>query len=189
MSLRAVWNEPRVPDPPPLAWWDWAFVGTCVAFAVVEAVVRPDLEMRPAAVVLGVVPVVMLVWHRSQPLLALVIAFGIHGVTTFIPLFGEHNHDDTTLYVIALILVLPYSLLRWASGREAVAGLVVMLVTHLGLFFEQPGGALVETLAGFAVLYFPAALGATMRYRAVSRAREIDQVKLREREQLARELH
>ncbi len=36
---------------------------------------------------------------------------------------------------------------------------------------------------------FPAALGATVRYRAASRLRELDQVKLREREQLARELH
>ena len=38
-------------------------------------------------------------------------------------------------------------------------------------------------------MLFPAALGASVRYRANSRLREMDQVKLREREQLARELH
>ncbi len=38
-------------------------------------------------------------------------------------------------------------------------------------------------------LLFPAALGASVRYRSTARLREIDQVKLREREQLARELH
>ena len=38
-------------------------------------------------------------------------------------------------------------------------------------------------------LLFPAALGASVRYRTTSRLRELDQVKLREREQLARELH
>jgi signal transduction histidine kinase len=36
---------------------------------------------------------------------------------------------------------------------------------------------------------FSAALGAAIRYQASSRLREMDQVKLREREQLARELH
>src|ERR687888_2378315 len=38
-------------------------------------------------------------------------------------------------------------------------------------------------------LPLPAALGASIRYRASSRLREADQVRLREREQLARELH
>ena len=38
-------------------------------------------------------------------------------------------------------------------------------------------------------LSLPAALGAAMRYRTRSRLRESDQVRLREREQLARELH
>jgi signal transduction histidine kinase len=39
------------------------------------------------------------------------------------------------------------------------------------------------------VLLFPATLGAAVRYRTAARLRELDQVKLREREQLARELH
>ena len=38
-------------------------------------------------------------------------------------------------------------------------------------------------------LLFPAALGASVRFRTTYRLREMDQVKLREREQLARELH
>jgi signal transduction histidine kinase len=38
-------------------------------------------------------------------------------------------------------------------------------------------------------LLFPAALGASVRYRASARLREREQVQLREREQLARELH
>ena len=38
-------------------------------------------------------------------------------------------------------------------------------------------------------LMFPAVLGASVRFWTTSRTREIDQVRLREREQLARELH
>ena len=48
---------------------------------------------------------------------------------------------------------------------------------------------MVDAVAGTVFLLFPAALGASVRYRVSSRLREIDQVKLRERQQLARELH
>ena len=44
-------------------------------------------------------------------------------------------------------------------------------------------------MIGVPFLLFPAALGASMRYRASSKLRETDQVRLRERERLARELH
>ena len=46
-----------------------------------------------------------------------------------------------------------------------------------------------DSLLGFLVLTIPAVLGASVRFWSTSRAREIDQVRLREREQLARELH
>ena len=51
------------------------------------------------------------------------------------------------------------------------------------------GGNVGELAAGPLLLALPAALGAAVRYRASSRLREADQIRLREREQLARELH
>jgi signal transduction histidine kinase len=186
-ALRSLWNEPRVPDPPPVSAWDWALVVAFAALAIGEVVLRPDLEMRPVVLVLTVVPIASLLIRRSHPLLAVVVAFVIHGLSYFAPLVG-HDHEATTLYAAAFVLVLPYSLLRWGSGRDAVAGTVVILATHAGVLFEQPDG-LASSLAGLAVLELPAALGAAVRYRSVSRLREIDQVKMNEREQLARELH
>jgi len=186
-ALRSLWNEPRVPDPPPVSGWDWALVVAFAALAIGESILRPDLEMRPVALILGVLPIASLLVRRSHPLLAVVVAFGIHGLSYFAPLFG-HDHEATTLYAAAFVLLLPYSLLRWGSGRDAVAGSLFILFTHAGVIVEQPGGA-AETLAGLAVLELPAALGAAVRYRSVSRLREIDQVKMNEREQLARELH
>ena len=86
------------------------------------------------------------------------------------------------------ILLLPYSLLRWGSGREIVIGLAVMLVTvALSLVVDFTG--VVDSIVGSLVLLFPATLGVSVRYWSSSRARELDQVKLLEREQLARELH
>lgn len=186
-ALRSLWNEPRVPDPPPIGWWDWALVAAVTAIAIGETILRPHLEVRPIAFLLGALPIATLLWRRSNPLVAVLIAFGLHGVTYFVPISG-HSHEDMTLYATAFILILPYSLLRWASGREAVVGLGFILFTHVGLFYEESTG-IGETLAGIAVLELPAAMGATMRYRAVSRDRAIEQVKSREREQLARELH
>jgi signal transduction histidine kinase len=47
----------------------------------------------------------------------------------------------------------------------------------------------VEAFFGSLVLLTPALLGASVRYWTTARGRELDQIKLREREQLARELH
>lgn len=174
-------------DPPALNRWDWALVAVLGTLALGETILRPHLELRPIAFLMGVLPIATLLLRRSHPLVAVFVAFGIHGLSYLVPT-SAHNHEDLTLYATAFILLLPYSLLRWASGREAVVGLVFTFITHVGVFFEEPA-ALGETLAGFAVLALPAALGATMRYRAVSRLRTIDQVKSQEREQLARELH
>ena len=67
-------------------------------------------------------------------------------------------------------------------------GLVLILATAvLGIAVDYTG--VVDAVVGIVFLLFPATLGATVRYWTSSRLREIDQVKLREREQLARELH
>ena len=71
---------------------------------------------------------------------------------------------------------------------RSVIGLAIMLVAYLlGTAADYTG--VVDAVLASVLLLFPAALGASMRYRAGSRLREMDQVKLREREQLARELH
>ena len=49
--------------------------------------------------------------------------------------------------------------------------------------------AISEIFTSLVFLLFPASVGAAVRYRTSSRMRALDQVRLREREQLARELH
>lgn len=187
--VRSLWDEPRAPDPPHRTVWDWVLVGVLVPTGVLEVVFRSDIEMRPAALVFGVAPVLTLLWRRSHPLLAVLIAYGLHAAIEFVPIFG-HHHDTTSLFIAAFVLLLPYSLLRWGSGRESVVGITFILASHglLLLGSASSDGTLAE-FAGIPILLLPAALGAAVRYRAVWRVREIDQVKLREREQLARELH
>jgi signal transduction histidine kinase len=69
-----------------------------------------------------------------------------------------------------------------------VIGLAIILVAYvLGVVEDHTGVA--DAVFAFVFALFPAVLGAAVRYQATSRLRELDQVKLREREQLARELH
>jgi signal transduction histidine kinase len=94
--------------------------------------------------------------------------------------------EPMEIYTAAYFLLIPYSLLRWGSGREAAIGMAIILVwCVLTTVFTAPADA----AAGVVFLSFVAAIGATVRYRTSSRVRARDQVRLREREQLARELH
>ncbi len=185
-AFRSFWDEPRPANPPARPWYDWWLVGILVTMAAAEAMFRPDLHWRPLALVLGVAPLVTLLWRRSNPLLMVVLAFSSHVVVHYAPFFPHHPSES--LYASAYVLLLSYSLLRWGSGREAILGLVFIQLTHAAIL---PGSvvSLAEAVAGVAVLLLPAALGASVRFRVTSRVREIDQVKLREREQIARELH
>jgi signal transduction histidine kinase len=86
------------------------------------------------------------------------------------------------------LLILPYALFRWGSGRELVIGSMVVLANViLSTVVGYPG--LGNAIAGFVVVFAVVTLGSAFRYRAKARLREFDQVKLLERESLARDLH
>jgi signal transduction histidine kinase len=89
---------------------------------------------------------------------------------------------------LAFLILLPYSLLRWGSGRSIAGGIAIMVVKIAASVVagQMPAGT---ALAGAAVIFAVAALGVAMRYRAAARQRELDQVRLVERERLARDLH
>ena len=90
--------------------------------------------------------------------------------------------------VMVGMLLLPYSLSRWGSGREAVIGSTIMFL-KVGLSILAVVSQLADAVGGFGMLSSAIALGAAFRYRAGARMRELDQVKLVERERLARDLH
>ena len=185
-AAQSLWAEPRAPAPPARVWRDWVLVAVLVPTAVLEGVLREDLAWRPVALVLGVAVVVLLLWRRTSPLVVVAAAFGALAATGVAPFFGAD--ESVGLYTNTCVLLLPYSLFRWGAGREAAIGLSIILVAYVvGVAGDFTG--VVDALIAGVFLLFPAALGASVRYRATSRLREIDQVKLREREQLARELH
>lgn len=183
--LRSVLAEPRAPDPPARRWWDWALVGALLVTATAEAIFRPDVPARPLATVVALLVIPVLLVRRTHPLLATAVGFG-GALVLQVPMLLD-GVTDVGLQSMLVVLLLPYALYRWASGPEALVGTAIIAVpVVLGLVAD---GTLANVVGGTTVLVASFALGAAMRYRAVARQREVQQVRALERGELARELH
>ncbi|WP_029429942.1 sensor histidine kinase [Blastococcus sp. URHD0036] len=183
--LAALWAEPRPDRPPVRVWRDWALVAVLVTGSFAEVLLREDKAWAPLVLGVSLVVAACLMWRRTHPLAAVAVAFGTllaFDVARIVTV------DVTGLQSIAGVLVLPYALLRWGAGREAALGLGIVLVWLPVTLVVDPTSP-AEKVAGYAFFLFSAALGAAVRYRTTSRVREIEQVRLRQRNELARELH
>ncbi|MEO1064119.1 MAG: sensor histidine kinase [Actinomycetota bacterium] len=183
--LRTVLAEPAVADPPRRVWRDWALVAVVVVAAIIETAVRQDVPNRPVALAFTLVAAVSILYRRTHPLATVLVAFA--GVTAADLVLALLDREQIELYSMAFFLLLPYSLVRWGSGRHALIGLLVIDGAFLVDVFTH--ATLGDAIGGAIFLMFPAALGAIVRLEHTSRQRELDEVRFRERAQLARELH
>jgi signal transduction histidine kinase len=186
-QLRSLWNEPALAPPraPPLA--DRVLALVVAAIAIVEGLLRDDLPSRPAAIALGLVLALTLAFRRTHTFAAFAVGFGAAFVVSVAEIIFDL--DETTLHSSICLLLLPYSLLRQCSGRQAALGLALMAsVFGLAAVHGEMRGA-TDVIGGAVVLLFPAVLGASVRFRANARERELEHVRAHERERLARELH
>ena len=191
-AARSLWAEPRVPDAPGPVWRDWVLVSALVPVVLLEGVFRENLVWRVPSVVVALALLPTLLWRRTHPLQSVAAAFGLVTVVEVasIVLADEWRGLDSTVFVMLLV----YALFRWGSGRDAVIGLVIVSIPVLLIAFEaQTSGAaevpLGEVAQGAVFVLLVAAVGASVRYADTARRRGMDQMKLLEREQLARELH
>jgi signal transduction histidine kinase len=184
-AVRSLWAEPRVPNPPKRLWWDWVLVAGVLALAVMETVAAEDVVWRPVNLILIVVVAPLLLWRRTHPLAVVAIAFPAFAVVDIAAIVTGVTWDGPM--TAGFLVLFPYALFRWGSGREAAVGLAIILFNvALGPATGAPVG---DVVGGALILLFVAALGAAFRYRSSARLRGRDQARLREREQLARELH
>lgn len=154
---------------------------------VAEGLLREGLVLRPLRIAAALTAVGALWFRRTQPLRAVALAFGAATAVTLAEmLLGLPN---VSLHTSLCVLLLPYSLLRWGSGREIASGLAVLLTTYAAAALHGEMHDAVELGGAAVVLLFPGALGASVRFRAESHRREIDNAKLHERARLARDLH
>lgn len=181
--VRSLWNEPRPPGPPQRVWRDWVLVGAIVPAALIEGALRPDLSWRSLSVAITLALVPTLLWRRTRPLLMVAIAFATTCVASL-----ATGADVPSLSTLVYVLLLPYALFRWGSGREAVIGTVIMLA-RVGQSVVSGQLNPPDAFGGTGVLLAAMAVGVAVRYQARSRTRALDQAKVLERERLARDLH
>jgi len=181
--LRSIWDAPAATPPPPRrVWRDWVLVAVLPVVAVLEAATRPGVPWRWLWAVVLVALVPTLLWRRTRPLLMLAIAFGVGSIFTVV------TGGDPQLVTTAYFLLLVYAVVRWGSGRAMLFAGVLMLASS-ALSFALGPASIGDVIGGLAVVVTTITLGAAFRWRAAARARELDRVKLLEREQLARDLH
>lgn len=186
-AWKALLAEPRAtPDPPRRVWRDWFLLFLVVGLAILEAFLRDDVIWEPLALATAIGLSGSLLFRRTYPLGALAWTFGAVAVIDIVAIASDQ--PPAGLYTMGFLLILPYSLFRWGSGREVAIGMLfIVAVLVLGIAADFTDW--VESIFGGMVLLFPAVLGATVRFRTGARVQELDRVRLREREQLARELH
>lgn len=186
--LRSLWHEPRVDGAPSRARRDWVLAGVLAALAVVEVAVRTDVTFRWASFAVALAGIPALAWRRTHPLPVVCLVFGAHMAMGVVWLLTSADGTAPGLYTAGYVLLLPYALIRWGSGRDAIVGLVVMLVPAT-ISAVADDTQLSEAITGFAVFFGTAALGLAVRYRTHARNAQLDEVRARERERLARDLH
>jgi signal transduction histidine kinase len=186
--MRSLWRLPAPVDARPAGRWDHAFVAVVAVIGVVEAtVLRPDMEQRWLSLVAFLVWLPTLLVRRTNPT-AMGVVFAL---VIFVPVVMTYRGaggapDDLNTAVVALLI--PYSLTRWGRGEAIVGGLFLFgLVASTSLLSQDlPAG---DRVGGTSVIVAAAASGATMRSRSLLRSRQLDGVRQRERERLARDLH
>jgi signal transduction histidine kinase len=190
-AARSLWAEPRVPDAPGRVWRDWALVSALVPVVVLEGAFREDLVWRAPSMAVALALLPTLLWRRTHPLQSVAAAFGLIAVVMVASLIlgDDWRGLDATVFVILLV----YALFRWGSGRDAVIGLAIVsipvLLSALDAQMHPDEIPLSEVAEGALFVLLVAAVGASVRYADKARRRGMDQMKLLEREQLARELH
>ncbi|MFF5767303.1 sensor histidine kinase [Streptomyces tanashiensis] len=186
-DLRTLWTEPRPPDAPARVWRDWALLAVSLGAVVLEATLRENVVWRPVAVVFAVWLCLLPLWRRTRPLAMVTLGFGsviLLQLASLVAAPREHVGLDTSMVVLVLVYALP----RWGSGREIVLGSAVILTAFaLGVVADDTPAA--EQVGGFVFLSLPGLIGAAVRFWGTARERQLEQVRSREREQLARELH
>ncbi len=185
--LRSVLAEPRPSAPPPArVGRDWALLAFVTVFGVLEGVLREDLPSPVLSVVLTVGLAPLLLWRRTHPFAVVATAFGVVAVVDIGLIVVDAPALDS--YTMLYFMLLPYALFRWGSGREAAAGLAIILVpATMALLVSSTGVA--AAIGGVGVLMSAFALGWAVRSQHDARERRLEQVKSGERVLLARELH
>ncbi len=187
-AIRNFWTERRPSDPPANRWWDYLFVAVLAIGSVIEAIAAPSLVWRPVTAAFGIGIALLVLVRRSHPLLVIVIA-----ATAWILfdsaalLFAEGTVSGGGASPASLVLI--YAVARWASGPEVAIGVALTILAYGIGEIGNDELNWIQSSAGVLLWLFPTAIGIIVRYRANLHEQRVADIRLNERQQLARELH
>ncbi len=175
-----------MPDPPMRVWRDWVLVAVLVPIALLEGFLAPDLVWRPFATIVAIAFVPTLLWRRTHPLAMVLVVFGGFIAIDIARLVA--GVDSVGLATMSFVLLLAYSLARWGSGRDVIVGIVpTMIAASLAVAFGDTKPS--DAIGGYSVLGMALAAGGVVRYYSEEQTRALEEVRARERERIARDLH
>ena len=184
--VRDVWAEPASPDPPDTSRWDKVVVPVLMVGGLAEGLLSSNVGWPAATIAVAMVVPVALLKRRTHPLRTAMIVFGAYAVLHAAMLVAGVTSTVVNFGVIALSV---YALARWASGRDAIIGMGVAIVGtavagSTGDLRRQDGAIGVPVVLIVVVL-----IGFAIRSMRDRRAAGIREVKMSERNRIARELH
>lgn len=187
-AVRRLWRRPAAPDPPRRVWRDWVLVAVCLVSITLEVTLRPDVTYRWLSAVAAVAVVLALPFRRTRVRQVVLFVFGLAIATSLLGRWSSGDPEAVGLYTMVVVLVVVYALFRWGSGRDIVFGVPVLGAAFV-LGVTDGSTPRTDLIAALVFFSSPGLIGVTVREWTTSRARELEQMRSQEREQLARELH
>jgi len=163
----------------------WAAIAVLLV-ATAEVAVRPEMPWRPVALCLGVTVAIATWLSGSRPTAAVVVGFGAIAAADLAAVLAGARPFTLGTAVVAVALL--YLSFRRDGTWRPMGGLAVALLAWGVAVAAEPTSA-TDAVGGLAVLLLAAMTGAVLRYRAIVRGQLVEQVRSREREALARDLH
>ena len=194
--LRSYLAEPAVANPPTRNRRDIVLVAVVSVAAALETALRTDdawVAVAPAwrwgalIVFFCSVPPALLL-RRTRPLLAVILGF-VPALAYDAVVDAVEEGELGDIFTMMVVLVTVYALYRWGSGRDGVIGAAVVVGAGIFGLLADPEAQVGDWIGAFIVLSIPVLIGLTVRYRVATRERLLIEVRSREREELARELH
>ena len=185
--LNSFWAEPRPERPNRVPLMDLVTAIALAALTLAEVFLRHDVVRPVEAAAGGLILAVSVGFRRIFPFASFATSLS---AASLIAIWGIiKGAPPAELYVGGAALLLPYSLFRWGAGREALLGLPFLIVVYGLGCIDGSIKDLTEALGGALLLLLSVLIAIAVRLASRERARRTENQKLREREQLARELH
>lgn len=183
--LRDLWSEPA-PEPPARTRLDHWLVLGLITLGLLDGLLSDDVAWPTLTIPLMALLPIAVYWRRANTLAVTTVVFGayagLHGAMLVAGVTSTFVNAGT-------IVVMVYTLTRWASGRDAILGLGIAAVgTGLAgstLVLREITGAI--ALPSFVCLFLLA--GLAVRLWTGRRAALLGQARMAERNRIARELH